>query len=274
MATSTQIIFRRHIALTNEHGSWALLLSPLLIGLFAGGQLTTASIYLILAAVVGFLIRHPIAILVKIYSGRRDRRDLPAAAFWIGVYAIVELLTVLGLVSTGFGYLLVLAVPGIAIFTWHLILVSRRTERRQMGVEIVASGVLALTAPAAMWVGLGEAVRIGWLLWVLVWIQSAASIIYAYLRLEQRGLKSSPELRRKLGLGSKAIIATSLNLVAVGTLSQAGVLPDLLYLPYALQWGETLWGSLNPAIGLRPASIGIRQLVVTGLFTLLFILAW
>ena len=43
MAASTNSVLKRHIAITNEHGSWALLLSPLLIGLFAGGELTLAS---------------------------------------------------------------------------------------------------------------------------------------------------------------------------------------------------------------------------------------
>jgi hypothetical protein len=50
--------------------------------------------------------------------------------------------------------------------------------------------------------------------------------------------------------------------------------PGLLPLPYLLQWGETLWGTLNPAVGMKPTRIGIRQLIVSTLFTLLFIIAW
>ena len=63
--------FRRSIAITNEHGSWVFLLSPLLIGIFAGGHWSTPLIYLIIASLAGFLIRQPIAIAVKVYSGRR-----------------------------------------------------------------------------------------------------------------------------------------------------------------------------------------------------------
>jgi hypothetical protein len=84
----------RRIAITNEHGSWVFLLSPLLIGLFIGGNWSAPFFYLILAALAGFLIRHPITIAVKAYSGRRSHKDLPAAWFWIAIYAFVGLLMV------------------------------------------------------------------------------------------------------------------------------------------------------------------------------------
>ena len=43
------------------------------------------------------------------------------------------------------------------------------------------------------------------------------------------------------------------NLVAVGAFSLTGVLPAFLWLPYALQWAETVWGTLNPAVGVKPS---------------------
>ncbi len=222
----------------------------------------------------GFLIRQPITILVKIYSRRRPRRDLAPAFFWIAVYGLFGLAALAGLVGLGFGYLLYLAIPGVGIFGWHLYLVSRRSERRQMGVEIVASGVLALIAPAAMWVGAGSPVAAGWWLWVTLWFQSAASIVYAYLRLAQRDLPKPPDALTSLRLGRRALLYTSFNLAAALGLSAAGVLPPLLFLPYSLQWVETLWGTLNPAVGWRPTAIGFRQLAVSILFTVLFLFAW
>ncbi|MFN2236858.1 MAG: hypothetical protein ACK2U1_21730 [Anaerolineales bacterium] len=79
------------------------------------------------------------------------------------------------------GFVLYLSIPGVFVFGWHLWLVSQRAERRQIGVEIVASGVLALSAPAAYWTSVGETDPLGWWLWILTWLQSAASIVYAYL---------------------------------------------------------------------------------------------
>ncbi|MEW5871881.1 MAG: YwiC-like family protein [Chloroflexota bacterium] len=267
-------IFIRHIALPQDHGSWVFLLSPLLIGLFAGGEFSLATDFLVLAALAAFLIRQPVTIAVKAYNGRRSRRDLPAARFWMVVYALLGLAALAGLVRLGFSYILLLALPGAPVFAWHLYLVSRRAERRQAGVEIIASGVLALAAPAGLWVGLGSPDPSGWWLFVLTWLQSAASIVYAYLRLEQRDLAEMPALPSRLRMAWRALLYTTFNLLVVTILSLMDILPPFLVAPYALQWLETLWGTFKPAIGVKPTAIGIRQLVVSSLFTALFILVW
>jgi hypothetical protein len=245
-----------------------------LIGLFTGGSFSLASVYLIIAAMAGFLIRQPITMAIKAYSGRRSRRDLPAARFWIVVYGMIGLSALLGLILQGYAYVLLLAIPGVPVFIWHLVLVSRRAERRQLGVEVVASGVLALSAPAAYWIGIASPAPLGWLLFVLVWLQSAASIVYAYLRLAQRELRTAPARKEQFQMGRRALLYTSFNLLIASGLSLASITPILLPLPYALQWGETLWGITHPAIGMKPTRIGVRQLLVSSFFTILFIFAW
>ena len=272
--TFTHTFLRRYIALPGEHGAWVFILSPLLIGLIAGGRWSSASAYLIIAAMAAFLIRQPVTIAVKAYSGRRSKRDLPAASFWIVFYTLFGSLPMIGLVLSGYGYLLYLALPGIPVFVWHLVLVSRRAERRQAGVEVVASGVLALAAPAAYWVGVGHPDPQGWWLFALSWMQSAASIVYAYLRLEQRELPDIPDRSTRLRMGRRALVYTSFNLGAVAILSMLKLLPSLLPLPYLLQWCESLWGAFYPAVGVKPTLIGLRQLFVSTLFTLLFIITW
>jgi uncharacterized membrane protein (DUF106 family) len=269
-----QNLFLRHVALPSDHGSWVFLLSPLLIGLFAGGNWSISSFYLIISSLAAFLVRQPVTIAVKVFSGRRQKRDLPAAWFWIGVYSFVGLLGLLGLVSQGFTFIFILALPGIPVFAWHLYLVSQRAERRQVGVEIVASGVLALAAPAGYWIGIGGPDPLGWLLFILTWLQSAASIVYAYLRLQQRELTQIADIRSRFHMGRRALVYSTFNLLLVLVLAIISLVPPLLLLPYALQWLETIYGTFVPALGKRPTRIGLRQLVVSSLFTLLFILTW
>ena len=266
--------FRRHIALPNDHGSWVFLISPLLIGIFAAGRWGTPSIYLIIAALMGFLIRQPVTYVIKAYSGRRSKRDLPAAYFWAGMYAIFGGIHLLGLVLRGFGFVLILAIPGFIVFGWHLYLVSQRSERRQMGIDIVASGTLALAAPAAYWIGLGEIDPPGWWLWLLSWLQSAASIVYAFLRLEQRGWSDALTLGERFQRSRRALGYSSFNLVFSLIAGQVGWLPILIWIPYLLQWLETLWGVINPAISWKPTRVGIRQLIVSTIFTILFVVFW
>ncbi len=305
---SKQNYFNRQIALPQDHGSWVFILSPLLIGIFAGRAFSYASLALTVAAMAAFLIRQPTAVMVKAYAGRRPRGDLPAARLWFGVYGVLAILALAELFHLGQGYIALLAIPGIPVFAWHLWLVSRRAERKQAGIEVIATGVLSLVAPAALWVGLGRYDSAGWWLWALTWLQSAASIVYAYARLEQReqvpsllrgantstllstGSASdeaiSPTVRgllrsarnngfvEKWKIGKRAFLYTSFNLAAALVLGWIQILPQWIFVPFLLQWLETVWGIQNPATGWKPTRIGIRQLIVSALWTILFIVVW
>jgi hypothetical protein len=272
--------FRKQIFLPQDHGSWVFIFSPLLIGLFAGAKFTFASLSLTIASIAAFLIRQPITMAVKAYSGRRPRSDLTAAGLWIIVYGIIILIALTGLFRAGFGYLLILAIPGLLVFAWHLWLVTKREERRQVNVEIIATGVLSLAAPAAYWVGIGRYDPAGWWLWILVWLQTAASIVYAYLRLEQRELtplsdqSKGPERSALWKMGFRAFLYTTFNLLLTLLLGLFSILPRFIFIPYLVQWIETIWGIFHPAVGWKPTRIGIRQLIVSTLWTILFILCW
>lgn len=271
-----QTFFKKQIALPQDHGSWVFILSPLLVGLFAGNAFTSDGVNLFVAAMAAFMIRQPVTAIVKAYSGRRPKTDLAPAVFWVLVYGLVILWALVPLMLNGYSFLAYLAVPGALVFFWHLWLVSRREERRQEGVEIIATGVLSLAAPAAYWVAIGSYAPDGWWLFLWTWLQSAASIVYAYLRLEQRELK--PDQVSSLGssglwkLGRRALLYTSFNLAVTLVLSAARLTPPLLFLPFLLQWAETLWGITHPSAGWKPTQIGIRQMIVSTAWIILFIL--
>jgi hypothetical protein len=247
----------------------------LIVGIFAGKNISLATFYLIVAAMSAFMLRQPMSMAVKAYAGRRSKDDLPAARFWVLVYAALASLALIGLITKGFNYLIYLAIPGAIVFVWHMRLVSQRTERKQPGIEIVATGVLSLAAPAAYWVGIGHYDHLGWWLWLLTWLQSAASIVHAYMRLEQREWNSIPNRYERFRTGTRAFAYTSVNLFLTAALGiGAGLLPKWIFIPYLIQWLETLWGIDRPAIGWKPTHIGIRQLTVSIFWTIAFIIVW
>lgn len=258
----------------SDHGSWVFLLSPLLIGLAVGGRWTTAVGYLIVASVCGFLSRQPMTIVIKSLSGRRSRSDLGPALLWTAIYGLIGSVHILGLWLRGFGYILLLGIPGLVVFGWYLYLVARRDERNQAPMEILGAGVLALTAPAGLWAAAGEPVGVGWLLWILTWTQSTASIVVVYLKLEQRRMSKPPPWLEALTMALAPLSLTSLNLLGVVSLGLDRYVSTLLGLAYLPQWLEAVWSTWNPAIGIRPTTIGLRQLAVSTLYTLLFILTW
>ncbi|MCC6147014.1 MAG: YwiC-like family protein [Anaerolineaceae bacterium] len=267
-------LWQRHIAVPIEHGSWVFLFSPLLIGLAAGRRLGAGSLLLALAVLAGFMLLQPLTVAVKVYAGRRTKDELEPARFWILTYGVVAGCAAAALALLGYGFVFWLVLPALPVLAWRLWLVSRREERRKSAMEIAASGVLALTAPAAYWVGQGEVTPTGWLIWGLCWLQAAGSILYAYLRLEQRSLKELPAMPQRLALGKRALLFNTFNLALVLVLAANHVTPALLPAAFGVQWVETLWGLVNPALNVKPVYIGVRQLIVSTLFTLLFIITW
>jgi hypothetical protein len=268
--------FKKQIAIPQDHGSWVFILSPLLVGIFAGGKFNSAIFSLTIAAMSAFMIRQPMTIFVKALSGRRPKTDLPPARFWLLVYGGISALALIVLIMQGFSYVLFLAIPGAPVFAWHLWLVSRRAERKQAGVEVIATGVLSLAAPAAYWVALGGYDPTGWWLWAWTWLQSAASIVYAYLRLEQRELKPDQARGQRdlWRMGNRAFLYTSFNLGASIILGWIQIIPQFIFVPFLLQWLETIWGITHPSIGWKPTRIGVRQLIVSSIWTILFIVYW
>ncbi len=264
--------FKKQIALPQDHGSWVFILAPLLVGIFAGGIFNYAIFNLVIATMSAFMIRQPMTVIVKAISGRRSKSDLAPARFWVLIYGSIAALTLTALILEGFGFVLYLAIPGAPVFAWHLWLVSRRAERKQAGIEVIATGVLSLAAPAAYWVGLGRYDPLGWWLMLWVWLQSAASIVYAYLRLEQRELKQEQSNGQLWKMGNRALLYTSFNLGLSLILGWANIIPQLIFIPFLLQWLETIWGITHPSIGWKPIRIGIRQLTISILWTILFII--
>ncbi len=245
------------------------MLGPFIIGTAAAGGPNILSLSLLLAALSLFLIRQPIMILVKVLTRRRHRRDATPALFWVVVYSVLIGLTTTSLILSGFQQLLLLAIPAAPVFTWYLYLVSKRKERGQRGVELVGAGILALAAPGAYWVSGGNDMFLAWILWSLSWLQSTASIVNIYLRLEQRQLNTPPPISARLQTGRRTIAYHLFNLAIISLLASQTLIPWFIVAAFGLMLADSLEGILRPAIGAKPSMIGLRQLVSSSIFVIL-----
>ena len=270
-----------------NHGSWVWWLGPFAIGTAAGGRPAGDAAALFIAALAGFLVHHPAAIAVKAATRRRAPADLGPALVWVALFALAAASAVPCLVWHGHARVLWLALPGAIVFALHLVLVARRRERRQLAIEILEGGVLALAAPAAYAVSGGLRDAEGWVLWALCWVQTAGAIVNVFVQLPPRpvpstGLASSarPEtppparVRPRLPLGALSLALQLLGLVLVASFAVAGEAPWWALGPFAIVAVEALGNVVRAPAGRRPADVGVRQLVVSVLFVAGTILAW
>jgi hypothetical protein len=114
----------------------------------------------------------------------------------------------------------------------------------------------------------------GWLLWGLAWMQAGVSIYYAYLRLQQRVWIETPEPSQCWQAGRTIVLGAGGALILVILMAFFKIVPLWLPLAFGVQFAEALWGTFRPAVKAKPTHIGIRQLIVSTLFTIIFIAAW
>lgn len=269
-------LFQKHIALPQQHGAWAIWLGPYAIGIgVSSAILKPGLLWLSLASLGGFFALQPLAILVKVLAGRRPRADLTPALFWIIVYGLLTLIGALGLILTGNAFILWLGLAALPVLAWQMWLVARREERGQMGVKIVGAGVLCMAAPAASWVDTGSMSAAGWWLLAQCWLQGAGAIAYVYLRLEHRRMTTLPDWNERLKLGRRSTLYNITNVAIVAALAAFGVAPWGVLVAFVAMLVEAVYGGLlRPGIGVKPSSIGVRQIMVTVVFAALMIAAY
>jgi hypothetical protein len=263
----------RIFAIPNEHGAWALWIGPFLVGWGVAWQTTPAVLAVFLAVGFVFMARHPMMIMVRALSGRRKREDARPAAQWTALYLVLAGLAGGLLVWLRYGPLLLLALPAVPLLIWQMVLVKRKAER-QVGIELVGSGVLALAAPAAYTAATGQWTRLALMLWLLTWLYSAVSIVYVYLRLQQRKLVEAPETAERLELGRMALRFAAVALVLVTATTLAKLLPRFAPLPFVLLQLQVILGTINPAIGYKPNRLGFAQVGAMAVFVAVTILVF
>lgn len=94
---SRRDLFRKHLALPQQHGAWALWLGPFCVGIAVGRALTPGHFWLTLAMLGAFLALQPLTILVKAWAGRRPTAERAPALVWLAAYGALALAGALGL---------------------------------------------------------------------------------------------------------------------------------------------------------------------------------
>ena len=270
----SKLIFQKHIFLPQDHGSWVFVFSPIIAGFNLGGW-GAAQAWIAFSAVAFFLLRQPLTVVVKALSGRRDRRDLPPSILWSSVYGVALISAIVGMILTGQTYVVYwMAAPAVLMLAWQFWMVVNRVERKQRTFEVLSTGLLAFIAAAMVWVKGKPFDTDGFILWLFLFLQAAASIYYAYTRLEQRGWKNLPEIRARWDVSAGTLVFTGCNLIVAAWLGVMGLVGSLLWVAFTVQLLETIYSVNRPAMGFKPTAIGFRQLAVSVVFLALFLVFW
>lgn len=171
----------RNVALPVEHGGWAFVSEPMLLGLLLAP--TAAGCGLAVAGLAIFLLFRPLQLALKDWrKGRRYPRTLWAERFVL-LYGAVALLGVIVTISAaGFAFLpaILLAAPFALLQLWLVL----RGEARAALTEVSGAVALAALTPAILLAG-GGSLALALALWAVPACRAVTSILYVRARLHR-----------------------------------------------------------------------------------------
>ena len=250
------------LMLPREHGAWAMLLMPFLLGTAAAGNPSLPGLLLFVAVLLLFTASRPMELLAQ---GGRDGAMPRLLAYGVaGAAAGVALLLAYGL------WLLVsLGVAAGSVLGAQLLLRRRRLDRT-WPARLASIAALSVAGPAAYYAGSAAIDSRALAVWIMAFLYSGASVFYVrlfYRQPERKNGGSTADGRSRAERQLAGYVVAAMTIV--GGLGVAGVAPPLgtlSFVPLAVKavlgcrWRET-----------RPTlrQIGFAEMGHTALFLVL-----
>lgn len=260
--------------ITREHGSWAVLCVPMIIGLSAAGTVTVNSLFLALSALGVFMSYVPVYTVLRELSGLpQGEEKLSASIFWGPIYLSIGLVSIIPLLVQGYLHLLTFALFGAASFFGNYFL-TRRGQKSVLS-DLTAVAGLTLSAPSAYYIASGSLDTDAAVLWLLSFLFFGCSVFYVHLKIRVLALKKpNIPLTERLSLGSLNIIYHLIVISIVVILSLNNFTPRtaaLAFLPMAV---HAVYGTVNLRSTVKFKRLGFLLLGHSFIFCLLLVLLW
>lgn len=272
---------KRTIPLPREHGGWAMLLVPLIIGWGIGSRSGTnhAAVALLFLAALTFYLARPTLMQWQRWR-KRPARETEAGAMlrWTLAFSSVATLSgLLLLVGWQRWLLLVLAAPAALLMLIWLTLALRRQQMSETA-ELVGIAGLSIGAPAAAYTASGQ-----WqgtlfvTLWALSFAYFGGTVFYIKLKAREQPGQPLPTSRlNHLRTGRLTLLWQASALLLAVVAATQDLLPPLAAVALLPGVLKNLHGVLNwqHPEHLRMLRLGIIEIVHSALFASLAIAAY
>lgn len=252
-------LFRKHLIMPTEHGSWSWLLVPFAAGAGVSGQWNLALFLTLVAGLAVFFMRQPATVWLRVQRGKARKSDGPLAASWISLLGLIAALCLAGLLVLGRAALLWMLVPLAVVFGMYLAASrSGRSGLRSLWMELVGAGALALMAPAALIAAAGNFSGDEWPLWGLLAAQNALGALYVRLRIYDTHGNS---INRPMIVFAHAVL-----LVIVAAAGAMTIVPQTAYLPFLFFMLRAIWAAsaVRPVANVKRFGFGEMGVEILG----------
>ena len=254
-----------------EHGAWAVLLVPMVVGASGAERFSLNAIFLGLSALGMFLSYVPVqTILRQFLVAPQGLEKLPPAIFWAAVYLGLGALFIFPLALQKLWLLAGFALLGGLFFLLNFILVRRYAKT--IWSDLAATLGLTLSAPSAYYVTSGTLDQTAALLWLLNFLFFGGGMIYVHMKIRAAAMKKPKfSLEEKWRLGKLNLIYHAAVLSIAGFLAIKNFIPRFAVLAFVPMTMYAIYGTLTLASAVHFKKLGLVLLAQSLIFALLLI---
>ncbi len=259
---------RTTLRLPKEHGAYAMLYVPFLLGVMVAGDFS-GRVWLLLLSVTALFISRE-SLLVWWRARSRGRKAIGAGRLLAVYLGLTALCGALLLLFWQLFWLVPLALVGGVLLIINGKQAVRLEERTVLG-EVLAICGLTLAAPAAYYVASGAWESTAIWLWVLSALYFASSVFYIKLRVLSLHPQRQQDQRR---VWQHCAFYHSFLLVSLLLLAFTGSLHLFALIAFAPVLGRAFWSLFNPARKLNLTRAGIFEVIYSLMFLIFITLSF
>lgn len=255
-----------------EHGTWAMLLVPWVVGAGIGGRFDAAQVVLGLGLVLLFLAHNQLLVAVRERRGARsDRARHRTAVCRMLVLGIPGLIAIAALMFLGRGVGLLLLAPVAAIAAAAAVALVRARRDHAVAGQVLAAATLALSAPAAYHVATGDWDRAAVAVWGVNVLFFLGAVAYVQLRIDALRARGVGGVIDRARFAARVLLLDVAIVVAAWMALRFGGLAPLALVAFAPVAVHTIVGVLRLHHPVRFKRLGFAALGHALLFAALVI---
>ncbi len=252
-----------------EHGAWAVLFVPLLVGAAVAGRFTANVLLLVLSALGVFMSHVPVhTILRHLFVTIQTKEKLDHAFIWATVYLGFGLAFMIPLFAQGYWMLLAIGAVGAISFFGNFFLTRRFPKT--IPSDILAVFGLSLSGLCSYYVVSGMLDTHAIIIWLLMFLFFCCSVFYVHMKIgAATSKKQELSFAEKLSLGKLNVlyhVAVVVLVIALAILQQTKWFTVLVFVPMA---AHAIYGTYKLSGKVRFKNLGFLLLGQSMLFGIL-----
>ena len=255
--------------ITREHGSWAVLIVPMLVSAAVVGKCTIDFLLLAMAAFLLFLAYVPAQVVLREFSGMPQRPEkLRQARFWGTGYGLATLCIAVPLLLKGHPLLFAFGIVGIFTFVSNFYLT--KAFGKTIATDLIAVAGLALSGPGTYYVLTGDIDRTAASLYLLNFLFFGCSVFYVHMEIRASAAKNSAlSLSGRISQGKLNLLYHAAVVVIIGILATVHLTPAVAILAFVPMLAHAVYGTLTLSRRVRFKKLGFILLGQSLLFGML-----